>query len=184
SHELGVRNIEYAQADILQLGALGRTFDLIDASGVLHHLADPFAGWRVLLELLRPAAFMRIGLYSELGRRDVVAARQFIAESGTGATADDIRRCRHELLAAVGGVARYHDFFSTSECRDLLWHVQEHRLSIPQIQSFLVAHGLTFIGFERDARAVRAYRARFPDDRSMTNLDCWHAFERETPDAF
>jgi hypothetical protein len=31
SQELGLTNIEYAQADILELGALGRTFDLIEA---------------------------------------------------------------------------------------------------------------------------------------------------------
>ena len=29
-------------------------FDFIDASGVLHHLADPWEGWRALLSLLRP----------------------------------------------------------------------------------------------------------------------------------
>jgi hypothetical protein len=49
---LGVTNIDYAQADILQLGATGRTFDMIQSAGVLHHLADPWAGWRVLLSLL------------------------------------------------------------------------------------------------------------------------------------
>src|SRR5215471_19250288 len=58
--------IEYVQADILKLGSIERTFDLIDASGVLHHLADPLAGWRALLSLLRPGGFMRVGLYSEL----------------------------------------------------------------------------------------------------------------------
>ena len=41
---LGVTNIDYAQADILQLGATGRTFDMIQSAGVLHHLADPWAG--------------------------------------------------------------------------------------------------------------------------------------------
>ena len=46
--------IEFAQADLLELGAIGRTFDVVECSGVLHHLADPFAGWRALLPLLRP----------------------------------------------------------------------------------------------------------------------------------
>ncbi len=30
-------NIEYAQADILKLGDIGRTFDIIESVGVLHH---------------------------------------------------------------------------------------------------------------------------------------------------
>ncbi len=52
SDELRVKNIEYGQADIVEIGRLGRRFDVIYASGVLHHLADPFAGWRGLLEIL------------------------------------------------------------------------------------------------------------------------------------
>ena len=99
TRELGLPNIEYAQADVLALGSIGRSFDVIDASGVLHHLSDPAAGWRALLSLLRPGGLMRVGLYSELGRADIVAARQFIAERGFDATAADIRRCRQELLA-------------------------------------------------------------------------------------
>src|SRR5262249_6747876 len=38
TRELGLQNIEYAQADILQLRAIGRTFDMIETIGVLHHL--------------------------------------------------------------------------------------------------------------------------------------------------
>src|SRR4029077_15678562 len=56
---------QYVKADILKLESIGRTFDLIDASGVLHHLSDVKAGWRGLLKLLRPRGFMRVGLYSE-----------------------------------------------------------------------------------------------------------------------
>ena len=61
SIEAGVTNVEYAQADILRLASIGRTFDLIASVGVLHHLADPIAGWRELLSLLRPGGFMRFG---------------------------------------------------------------------------------------------------------------------------
>src|SRR5262249_11132438 len=71
-----------AQGDILRLGSLDRTFDLIEIRGVLHHLADPLAGWRFMLSLLRSGGFMHVGLYSGLARRDVVAARAFIAERG------------------------------------------------------------------------------------------------------
>ena len=44
----------------------------------------------------------------------------------------------------------FNDFYSTSECRDLLFHVQEHRMTLPQIKAFLVAQELQFLGFEID----------------------------------
>src|SRR5678816_3551648 len=124
TRDLGL-DIEYAQADIMRLGTLGRTFDLIESNGVLHHMADPWAGWRVLLSLLRPRGFMRIGLYSELARWGVVAARAFIAQTGYGATPAEIRRFRHDLMRREDAMARnimwFNDFYSASECRDLLF---------------------------------------------------------------
>jgi len=38
---LRITNIEYDQADLLELGLLQRRFDIISSGGVLHHLADP-----------------------------------------------------------------------------------------------------------------------------------------------
>ncbi len=86
AHELGLTGIEFAQADLLELSAIGRSFDVVECSGVLHHMADPFAGWRALLSLLRPGGFMLVGLYSEAARRGIVEARQFIARQGYGAS--------------------------------------------------------------------------------------------------
>ncbi|MGB7940527.1 MAG: methyltransferase, partial [Pseudolabrys sp.] len=122
--------IDYAQADILKLGSIDRSFDVIDACGVLHHMADPLAGWRILLSLLRPGGLMHLAFYSDVGRGDVSAARMFIAERKFGATPHDIRRCRQELLATpLASVTRFTDFFTTSECRDLLFHVHEARVT-------------------------------------------------------
>jgi len=177
--------IEYAQADILKLGSIERTFDLIEVSGVLHHLGDPIAGWRVLLGLLRPGGFMHMGLYSELARRDIVAARAVILEQGYRPTVDDIRRCRQELLnSSLNGVAKAGDFFSTSECRDLLFHIQERRLTIPQIKSFIAENDLKFIGFEFAPQVMQRYRDIFGGDRFVRDLDRWHAFETQRPDTF
>jgi SAM-dependent methyltransferase len=180
--------IEYAQADIVELATLDRRFDLIESTGVLHHLADPMRGWRALLQLLKPGGFMRLGLYSELAREGIVAARQFIAERSYAGTPEDIRRCRQDLISAQDPRFKTTlfapDFYSISTCRDLLFHVQEHRLTLPQIGAFLDQHRLTLLGFELDAPTLAAYRARFPDDTSMTNLAHWHRFETENPDTF
>ncbi|MCA6123916.1 methyltransferase domain-containing protein [Bradyrhizobium sp. WSM 1704] len=189
TRELGLRNIEYAQADILELGAIDRSFDHIESVGVLHHLAEPTAGWRVLVSLLRPGGKMRIGLYSELARRVIVEARARIAARGYRATADDIRRCRQDIMREPQQwpmLLGARDFYSMSGCRDLLFNVMEHRLTIPQIAAFLDNNGLSFLGFEPfdDPAVVDRFRRQFPDTADETDLDQWHRFEEKHPETF
>jgi len=190
TRELGIGDIEYAQADILELGSLDRTFDTIESVGVLHHLRDPLAGWRVLVRLLKHGGFMKIALYSELARRSIVAAREEIAAQGYTSTAEDIRRFRQHVMTHPAGSAletlvHFADFYNLSECRDLLFHVQEHRFTIPQIAAALRALGLTFIGFELPGfETGETFRQRFPNPHDFYSLDCWHAFEQDHPDTF
>lgn len=186
---LGLANIDYGQADILQLASLDRRFEVIDCGGVLHHLGDPLAGWRVLVSLLKPDGVMRIALYSELARRHVVAARNFVAERGHRSSAEGIRRFRRDALALPADaparlVVQSPDFFTVSALRDLVFHVQEHRFTLPQISAFLDAQGLQFLGFESGPQMLANYSARFPDDRARTDLSCWHRFEQENPWTF
>ena len=189
TRELELSNIEYAQADITQLQSIGRAFDVIEASGVLHHLADPMAGWRDLLSILRQHGFMRLGLYSEVARRDLVGARTFIAQRGYGPSAPEIRRCREELAGLgddtpLAKATQWIDYFSTSTCRDLLFHVQEHQLNLTEIGSFLRENRLDFLGFELPGQVLQSFRRRFPGDKTMTNLALWHIFEIENPSTF
>jgi SAM-dependent methyltransferase len=188
--ELGLGNLQYAQADILKLGVQQGRFDLIESVGTLMCLEDPLAGWKILLSLLRPGGLMRIGLYSELARRCVVAARDYIAGKGyQGSSVEDIRQCRQDLIAMEGDalmaqLSSLGDFYTVSECRDLIFHVQEHRHSIPQIKGILEELGLNFIGFALEPAVARRYLARFSDDPARTNLDYWGRFEQENPDTF
>ena len=190
--ELGIASIEYRQADLLRLGAPEERFSLVEASGVLHHLEDPLAGWRVLAGRVASGGFMRIGLYSARGRRHFTHARRFVAERGFEATPDGLRAARaaireeaahDELLARV---ARNEDFFSLSGCRDMLFHVQEQVYELPQIARMVAELGLDFLGFELDDSGITAarYRARFPADVRMRDLASWHQYEQENPDAF
>ncbi len=189
AQKFGLAGIEFAQADIMALGDIGRSFDVIDCSGVLHHMADPWAGWRVLLSLLRPGGLMQVALYSELARRNVVAARALIAARGYRPVVEDIRRCREEVMAGdadplLQSLTKSSDFFTMSECRDLLFHVQEHRVTLPQIKAFLTESRMQFAGFHLDAATWRNFAARFPDPAAATDLDRWHAFETEAPTTF
>ena len=132
---------------------------------------------------------MSLGFYSELARRHVVKAREFIAARGYASTPDDIRRFRQDLIVKDMSVelqwlSKVPDFYSTSDCRDLLFHVQEHRLTLGQVESFLAEFGLRFIGFQLDPRVLNQYRVRFTDDPSCTNLRNWARFEADNPDTF
>lgn len=187
--ELGIESIEYAQADLVKLASLGKAFDVIDSSGVLHHLENPSEGWEVLLSLLRPNGLMKLGFYSELARRDIVRVRNLIGQDGVGSSSQDIRNYRQHLLKLkhsenYGFATRSSDFFCISTCRDLLFHVQEHRMNLDFIANFLKYHDLNFLGFEIDRSVIRAYKHRFPNDPSATNLDHWRIYEEENPDTF
>ena len=182
--EAGIGNIAYAQADIVALASASETFDVITSVGVLHHLADPVAGWRARRSRVRPGRDRRGGRSSERARRDVVAARAFIAERGYAPAPADIRRARQALIDSGSRVPLLRDFYTTSECRDLLFHVQEHRFTFGALKNALAALGLRFLGFLLEPRIVQSYRASVPADRSLTDLESWATFEARFPDTF
>ena len=188
SDELGLA-ITYGQADILELGALDRDFDVIESIGVLHHMADPYAGWKVLLSRLRPQGFMWLGFYSEAARRNIVEARARIAQRGIGSSAAEIRQFRQALAdgddrESFASIFKSEDFYSVSACRDLIFHAQEHRLTLPAIGQFLKENALTFLGFDLDDAVLDAYRRRYPADQAATDLASWHNFETDNPGMF
>lgn len=188
--ELGLQNVRFAQADILLLGSIAERFDVIECAGVLHHLHEPIAGWRVLASLLKPGGVMKLALYSEIARRGVVAARELLAAHGVRADLEGIRAARRLVFAqsedsAARSVARSADFYSASGARDLLLHVQEHRYTAVRLDAAIREVGLEFLGFELiDPRVALAYRERFPADRAATSLDNWARLEEDMPDAF
>ena len=184
---LGVSGISYMQADLLAAAALGRTFDLIGAGGVLHHLADPWAGWRALLAMLRPGGVMNVLLYTVRGRDDVRRARAWIAARGDDATEAGIRACRQDLAALPDDwamrLAASPDFFSMSGCRDLLFHVHEQAVTLPEVAGFLADEAIELIGVEVPAATQAAFEASQGRD-ALRDLGRWDLFESENPRCF
>jgi 2-polyprenyl-3-methyl-5-hydroxy-6-metoxy-1,4-benzoquinol methylase/tetratricopeptide (TPR) repeat protein len=95
---LHVDNIAFLQGDILDISKLEQSFDIIECTGVLHHMENPLEGWRRLVDVLKPKGLMQIGLYSEIARQDVVLSREFIKKNGYPSTLEGIRECRKDIL--------------------------------------------------------------------------------------
>jgi SAM-dependent methyltransferase/tetratricopeptide (TPR) repeat protein len=188
--EFGFNNIDFFHADILELGDLEQRFDIIACTGVLHHMNDPFAGWKVLEGLLKAGGRMNIALYSEKARQAVVNTRSFIKEHGYEATAEGIRACREHIrgLPADNPVFRIvesGDFYTLSACRDLVFHVQEHRYTLSMINETLDRLGLEFDFMKPpSARMYNLYVQMFPDDPRCRSLENLHVFEEKYPASF
>lgn len=109
--------------------------------------------------------------------------------TGQGTTTEEIRRCRQDLMMAVGdggasADGRASDLFTMSGFRDLLLHAQEHRCSLIEIAAFLQENGLAFLGFDIAPELLQRYRARFSRDQPAIDLAQWHVFETENPHTF
>ena len=187
TQELGFRNVEYMHADILDLGKLDRKFDIVESVGVLHHMDDPMEGWKVLSDCLKPGGLMRIGLYSKLARQNIVKLREEISPSCIGLSDDSMKVFRREIIGSNKNhhkwILKINDFYSMSELRDLLFHVQEDQFTLPQIQYGLSELGLRFCGFGT-SKIVQNFKLTNTGTDDPYDLDKWDVYEKTNPNIF
>ena len=184
--EFGIKNVKYMQADVLNLGKLNKKFDIIESVGVLHHMNDPMAGWNVLTSLLKAGGLMRIGLYSDISRTPIVNVRKNIDSLNSTITDTEILSIREKIILSDQKIHQqiksWSDFYSLSELRDLLFHVKEHRFTIPQIKDCLSRLGLDFCGFV-GPDITNAFLEK-NNQSALYDLDKWEIFEKLNPQIF
>lgn len=190
TQKLKLTNIRYYQGNILELDKLTDRFNFIECFGVLHHMQDPLAGWQCLVNKLDSGGCMRIGLYSYRARAAIRAARELIKTMKFTDKPDDIRNCRQAILALDENHPAYNirfspDFYTMSECRDLIFHVHEHQLDIPFIISALDKFNLRFLGFEfSDNITISNFKKHNPGPSAEQDINLWHEYEDKYPDTF
>ena len=128
TEELGFKNIEFLHADILQLKNLNRKFDVIECVGTLHHMKDPLKGLKVLLDLLEPHGFLKLGLYSEISRQHIVKAREFIKKKKFKNTIEDIRNFQGINCSTK---KKIHYFRKYLICQRFLFNIYGKRFNVP-----------------------------------------------------
>ena len=186
--ELNLKNINFLQADILELKKLKKNFDIIECAGVLHHMKDPLKGLKVLLSLLKPHGIIRLGLYSELARKDIITVKDFIKEKKYTSTISDIRICREEISLnendkLLKKLFYRRDFYSTSSARDLMFHTHEYRFTISELSKIFNSENLEFLGFNNNLAKVK-FGSIYPNDKKQISLKNWSEFEINNNETF
>ncbi len=187
--ELNINNIKYMQANIFDLKLLKKDFDIIESSGVIHHMKDPLSGLSALANCLKMNGLMRIAVYSKIARESIYKARKIIIKQNLSSTKKAMLKFRKEIIEDkypnLLKIKMHNDFYSTSELRDLLFHAQEHTFTLLQIKKLLKKLNLEFLGFEiGDKNIKNKFIEKYSKPDKVYSLDAWNEFEILNPDIF
>ena len=76
------------------------------------------------------------------------AAKSIINEKNFGVLPEELKKFRQQLIQSNPVILKtlmmFSDFYSTSELRDLLFHVQEHRFTLLEIKEMIEKLALVF----------------------------------------
>src|SRR5271163_1192066 len=145
-----LQNLELHKLPIESVSELGRSFDLVVSTGVLHHLPDPDEGLRALREVLRPNGAMRLMVYARYGRAGIYMMQEYCRLLGIDASAADLRTLRAalEMLPAEhpisGLLRRSKDFRRPEAMADALLHPQDRAYTVPELYAWLDRCGMSF----------------------------------------
>ena len=151
-----LENLQVHQLPIERAAELEARFDQVVCTGVLHHLADPLAGLRVLRSVLEPAGAMHLMVYAPYGRAGIHMMQEFCRRVGIGATDEGIRN----LVATLGALPPGHplralreapDFHRAAAIADALLNPHDRAYSVAQLFELLEAGGLAFARWVRQA---------------------------------
>jgi SAM-dependent methyltransferase len=153
----GLENLELRQLPVEHVSDLGRGFDHVVCTGVVHHLADPDAGLQALRNALVPSGALHLMVYAPYGRAGVYMIQDYCRRLGVGATAREIA----DLAASLKALPPDHplvpllrhspDFADRAGLADALLHPCDRSYSVAQLLDFLARGGLAFGRWIRQA---------------------------------
>jgi SAM-dependent methyltransferase len=150
-------NLEVIQLPVERAAELGRSFDYVVCTGVLHHLADPDAGLRALHDVLEPDGAMHMMVYAPYGRAGVYLLQDYCRRLGIGTSSQEIKHLAASLKALppdhplIPLLRNAPDFRTEAALADALLHPQDRAYSVPQLFNFLAAGGFRFGRWVRQA---------------------------------
>ena len=155
--KLGVDNLELHRLAIEDVPAIGKRFDHVVCTGVLHHLADPSAGLRALRAALAPGGAITLMVYAPYGRTGVYMLQEYCRRLGVGSSPGELA----DLVATLRELPIGHplgrllretrDFLDDASLADALCNPRERAYSVPELFDTLGEAGLRFGRWQRQA---------------------------------
>lgn len=150
-HDLA--NLELRRLPIEELATLGRDFDLIVSTGVLHHMADPAVGMRSLAQCLRPDGAIALMLYARYGRLGVEVMQSVFRDLGLKQNERSLALVRNtlEMLPATHPVRPYMQFAPDlsydAGLVDTFLHGRDRSYTVEDCLELVTSAGLAFQGW-------------------------------------
>ena len=145
-----LKNLDLHRLAIEQVGELGRSFEHIVCTGVLHHLTDSDIGLRALRSVLSPSGAMHLMVYGTYGRTGIYMMQEYCRLLGIDSTEEELQDLSATISALpsdhpITGIARRtKDFRDPDAIADALLHPQDRAYTVPQIYAWLERCGLSF----------------------------------------
>ena len=150
SKKYNLTNLETRRLAIENAADLGRRFDLIVCTGVLHHLADPDEGLAALRSVLASEGAMYLMVYAPYGRTGVYLLQEYCRRLGIGTSAREI----DDLAAVVEALPPTHplatllrnsrDALNADALADALLNPRDRSFSVPQVFDFVERNEMKF----------------------------------------
>ncbi len=151
-----LHNLTLHQCKLEDAASLGQDFDFIACHGVLHHLAEPAAGLRVMGSLLRPEGVVALMVYGRYGRTGVYMLQDLFRMLGLAQSTEGVRLVK-DALSALGPhhpVQRYlplaGDLHSPAGLVDTFLHRRDRSYTVTDCLNLVRDAGLAFQGWDEN----------------------------------
>lgn len=144
----GLENLELHLLPIEDSAALGRDFDLVVSTGVLHHLADPRQGMAALAGCLRPDGVVSAMVYGKYGRIGVDLLTSVFSQLGLGQDDSSVKTVRDTIAVLppdhpVGSYLKFAwDLKSDAGVVDTFLHGRQRSYSVEECLDLVTSSGL------------------------------------------
>jgi len=143
-------NLEIHQLSIEDVRELGRTFDQVVCTGVLHHLPDPDLGLCALRDVLSPQGAMNLMVYAPYGRAGIYMMQEYCRLLGLSSSDKDLKELGDMLKALpsshpiANAMHAGLDFRRPDALADALLHPLDRAYSVPQLYDWLERCRMSF----------------------------------------